>query len=130
MLVKKENIKSNSNKDSTTKIIPTLENLLIDKSRAGLEIKIIVWEPNKGIKLLPNKNEKGLEPRNIKLNELNNFTKKNNLDNIQIIYDKSGPTLISGHHEKLIIIDKKIAFCGGIDLSENGIQVNIHFLIH
>jgi len=117
MLVKKENVKSNSNKDSTTKIIPTLQDLLIDKSRAGLEIKIIVWEPNKDIKLLPNKNENGFEPRNIKLNELNDFTEKNNLDNIQIIYDNSGPTLISGHHEKLIIIDKKIAFCGRIDLS-------------
>ena len=90
---------------------------MIDKARAGLEIKIIVWEPNKGIKLLPNKNEKGLEPRNIKLNELNKLTKKNKLENIQIIYDSSGPTLISGHHEKLIIIDKKIAFCGGVDLT-------------
>lgn len=117
VLTKKENVKSKNQNASVTKTIVTLQDLLAEKALGGIEIKLIVWEPNKGIKLLPNKNEKGLEPRNKKLVGLKNFVKKNNLNNFKIILDSSGPTLISGHHEKIIIIDKQVAFCGGVDLT-------------
>ena len=114
--IKKEDTSDDHPKSFENKLIPKLQDILINKARKGLEIKIIVWEPNKGIKLLPNKNEKGLESRKKKLLDLQKKAKQEDL-NIKIIFDDTGPTLISGHHEKIIIIDEKIAFCGGIDLT-------------
>jgi phosphatidylserine/phosphatidylglycerophosphate/cardiolipin synthase-like enzyme len=38
-------------------------------------------------------------------------------DYITIRLDTKAPTLTSGFHEKIMIIDNQIAFCGGQDLS-------------
>ena len=116
LTIKKEDTSINHPKSLENNLFPKLQDILINKARKGLEIKIIVWEPNKGIKLLPNKNKKGLETRKGKLLYLQKKAKEEDL-NIRIIFDDTGPTLISGHHEKIIIIDKKIAFCGGMDLT-------------
>lgn len=47
-------------------------------------------------------------------------------DYITIRLDSKAPTLTSGFHEKIMIIDNQIAFCGGQDLSLGKWDISDH----
>ena len=68
--------------------------------------------------MLPNSRKRGLEKRRKKLEVIKEVAKRFGVeDYITIRLDSKAPTLTSGFHEKIMIIDNQIAFCGGQDLS-------------
>jgi phosphatidylserine/phosphatidylglycerophosphate/cardiolipin synthase-like enzyme len=99
-------------------VIYTLQNLLIKKAKQKVDIKIIVWEPRPIVRKLPNSRKRGLEERRKKLEVIREVVMRLAVeDYITIRLDNKAPTLTSGFHEKIMIIDNQIAFCGGQDLS-------------
>jgi len=87
-----------------------MQNLLIQKAKQKVDIKILVWEPRPIVRMLPNSRKRGLEERGV--------AKRFGIeDYITIRLDSKAPTVTSGFHEKIMIIDNQIAFCGGQDLS-------------
>jgi phosphatidylserine/phosphatidylglycerophosphate/cardiolipin synthase-like enzyme len=46
--------------------------------------------------------------------------------NLIVKIDNTSPTLSSAHHEKIIVIDNKIGFCGGFDLSRGKRDTSKH----
>ena len=106
------------NDDDYYKKDHTLQNLLIQKAKQKVDIKIIVWEPRPIVRILPGNKKKGLEGRHKKLQVIKEAAKRFGIeDYITIRLDSKAPTLTSGFHEKIMIIDNQIAFCGGQDLS-------------
>jgi phosphatidylserine/phosphatidylglycerophosphate/cardiolipin synthase-like enzyme len=96
----------------------TLQNLLIQKAKQKVDIKIIVWEPRPIVRKLPNSRKRGIEERHKKIEVIREAAKRFGVeDHITIRLDSKAPTLTSGFHEKIMIIDNRIAFCGGQDLS-------------
>jgi phosphatidylserine/phosphatidylglycerophosphate/cardiolipin synthase-like enzyme len=96
----------------------TLQNLLIQKAKQKVDIKILVWEPRPIVRMLPNSRKRGLEERRKKLEVILEAAKRLGIeDYITIRLDSKAPTFTSGFHEKIMIIDNQIAFCGGQDLS-------------
>jgi phosphatidylserine/phosphatidylglycerophosphate/cardiolipin synthase-like enzyme len=96
----------------------TLQNLLIQKAKQKVDIKILVWEPRPIVRMLPNSRKRGLEERRKKIEVIRDAGKRLGVeDYITIRLDSKAPTLTSGFHEKIMIIDNQIAFCGGQDLS-------------
>jgi phosphatidylserine/phosphatidylglycerophosphate/cardiolipin synthase-like enzyme len=96
----------------------TLQNLLIQKAKQKVDIKILVWEPRPIVRKLPNSTKRGLEERRKKLEVIREAAKHLGIeDYITIRLDSKAPTFTSGFHEKIMIIDNQIAFCGGQDLS-------------
>jgi phosphatidylserine/phosphatidylglycerophosphate/cardiolipin synthase-like enzyme len=96
----------------------TLQNLLIQKAKQKVDIKIIVWEPRAIVRKLPNSRKRGIEERHKKIEVIREAAKRFGVeDHITIRLDSKAPTLTSGFHEKIMIIDNQIAFCGGQDLS-------------
>jgi phosphatidylserine/phosphatidylglycerophosphate/cardiolipin synthase-like enzyme len=94
----------------------TLESLLLQKAKQKVHIKIIVWEPRPIIRILPGNKKRGLEGRHKKLQVIKEAAKRFGIeDYITIRLDSNAPT--SGFHEKIMIIDNQIGFCGGQDLS-------------
>ena len=50
---------------------------------------------------------------------LNNLAKKYRIEEKLVVkIDNTSPTVSSAHHEKMIVVDNKIGFCGGFDYSE------------
>ncbi|HZA07448.1 MAG TPA: phospholipase D-like domain-containing protein [Nitrososphaeraceae archaeon] len=96
----------------------TMQNLLIQKAKQKVDIKILVWEPTPIVRMMPNSRKRGLEERGKKLQVIKGAAKRLAIeDYITIHLDSKAPILTSGFHEKNIIIDNQIAFCGGQDLS-------------
>jgi phosphatidylserine/phosphatidylglycerophosphate/cardiolipin synthase-like enzyme len=96
----------------------TLQNLLIQKAKQKIDIKILVWEPRPIVRKLPNSRKRGLEAWGKKFQTVIEAIKRFGVeDYITIRLDTKAPTLTSGFHEKIMIIDNQIAFCGGQDLS-------------
>ena len=96
----------------------SLQNLLIKKAKQKVDIKILVWEPRPIVRKLPNSRKRGLEERRKKLEVIREAAKHLGIeDYITIRLDSKAPTFTSGFHEKIMIIDNQIAFCGGQDLS-------------
>jgi phosphatidylserine/phosphatidylglycerophosphate/cardiolipin synthase-like enzyme len=96
----------------------TLQNLLIQKAMQKVDIKILVWEPRGIVRNLPNSRKRGLEERRKKIEGILEIAKRYGIeDYLTIRLDSKAPTLTSGFHEKIMIIDNQIAFCGGQDLS-------------
>jgi phosphatidylserine/phosphatidylglycerophosphate/cardiolipin synthase-like enzyme len=96
----------------------TLRNLLIQKAKQKVDIKILVWEPRGIVRNLPNSRKRGLEERRKKIEGIREAAKRFGIeDYITIRLDSKAPTVTSGFHEKIMIIDNQIAFCGGQDLS-------------
>jgi phosphatidylserine/phosphatidylglycerophosphate/cardiolipin synthase-like enzyme len=108
----------NDNLDNICKNDFTLQKLLIGKAREKVDIKILLWEPRLIVRTLPVSKRRGIEGREGKAKLLNQLAKDHGLDNyISVRLDNKAPTLTSGFHEKIIIIDNEAAFCGGQDLS-------------
>ena len=96
----------------------TLQNLLIQKAKQKVDIKILVWEPRPIVRKLPNSRKRGLEERRKKIEGILEVAKRCGIeDYLTIRLDSKAPALTSGFHEKIMIIDNQIAFCGGQDLS-------------
>lgn len=94
------------------------QELIIEKARGGAVVKIIVWQPRLPLRILPGADERGLDGRAEEVEVLNKLAKKFEIDqNLVVKIDNTSPALSSAHHEKIIVIDNKIGFCGGFDLS-------------
>lgn len=105
----------------------TLQNLLIQKANQKVDIKIIVWEPRSIIRKLPGIKKRGLEGREKKVQVIKEAAKHASVENYITIYlDSKAPVLTSGFHEKIIIIDNEIGFCGGQDLSQDKWDTSDH----
>ena len=106
----------------------TLQNLLIRKAKQKVDIKIIVWEPKWIIRRLPGAKRRGLEERRKKVDVIREKLPKHFgiEDYLTISLDSKAPTLTSGFHEKMIIIDNQTAFCGGQDLSQGKWDTSDH----
>ena len=105
----------------------TLENLFIEKAKEKVDIKIILWEPRLIVRKLPVSKRRGIEGRERKARFLNQLAKDHGVENyISVLLDSKAPTLTSGFHEKIIIIDNETAFCGGQDLSRGKWDTSNH----
>lgn len=114
-----DNIEKNSvkNTKNMSNDLFILENLLLQKAIEGVDIKILVWEPKFFIRKFPGSTSWGIGPRENKIKTLRNLAKSHGVESkINIRIDNMSPTYTSGFHEKLIIIDNKVGFCGGFDL--------------
>lgn len=104
-----------------------LQDLLVEKTKQGVEVKIIVWQPKLIIRLLPTAHKRGLSGRVGELEPLERLVEHSKIaKNLMIRVDNTAPTFTSGHHEKFIVIDNKIGFCGGLDLSHGKWDTNSH----
>lgn len=96
----------------------SLQDLLMAKAKEGVEVKIIVWQPRLALRILPGADERGIDGRADDVEVLNVMSKKLGTgDRLQVVVDDTAPTLTSAHHEKIIVIDDTVGFCGGLDLS-------------
>jgi phosphatidylserine/phosphatidylglycerophosphate/cardiolipin synthase-like enzyme len=105
----------------------TLQNLLIEKAKQKVDIKILVWEPRLIVRSFPLAKKRGLEGRAKKVESMRELAKHYGIeDHITIRLDSKAPTLTSGFHEKIAIIDNQIGFCGGQDLSQDKWDTSDH----
>jgi phosphatidylserine/phosphatidylglycerophosphate/cardiolipin synthase-like enzyme len=105
----------------------SLQDLLIEKARQKVDIKILVWEPRLIIRKLPGIKKRGLEGREKKIEVIKQLAKDYDLEHrISIRLDSKAPTSTSGFHEKITIIDNQIGFCGGQDFSKDKWDTSDH----
>ncbi|HXG05709.1 MAG TPA: phosphatidylserine/phosphatidylglycerophosphate/cardiolipin synthase family protein [Nitrososphaera sp.] len=104
-----------------------LQDLLVEKAKEGIEVKIIVWEPRLVLRLLPGADERGIDGRADEVNIINEIAERHGISkNLMVRIDSSAPSLTSAHHEKIIIVDNQIGFCGGLDLSSGKWDTSSH----
>jgi phosphatidylserine/phosphatidylglycerophosphate/cardiolipin synthase-like enzyme len=76
---------------------------------------------------LPGADKRGLDGRAEEVEVLNNLAKKYRIEKKLVVkIDNTSPTVSSAHHEKIIVIDNKIGFCGGFDLSRGKWDTSKH----
>ena len=126
-----DRINEEGNKNTTTNTSVDnykLQNLLIEKAKEKVDIKILLWEPRLIVRTLPiSKRRRGIEGREEKVEIIKQLAKDHGVDNyISVRLDSKAPTLTSGYHEKIIIIDNQIGFCGGQDLSKGKWDTSNH----
>jgi phosphatidylserine/phosphatidylglycerophosphate/cardiolipin synthase-like enzyme len=103
------------------------QELIIEKSMKGVVVRIIVWQPRLPLRILPGADERGLDGRADEVEVLNKQAKKYGIERKLVVkIDSTSPTLSSAHHEKIIVIDNKIGFCGGFDLSRGKWDTSKH----
>jgi phosphatidylserine/phosphatidylglycerophosphate/cardiolipin synthase-like enzyme len=104
-----------------------LQNLLIEKAKQKVDIKIIVWEPRLVVRAFPLAKKRGLEGRRKKVESLRELAKHYGVEeHMTVRLDSNAPTFTSGFHEKIAIIDNQIGFCGGQDLSQDKWDTSDH----
>lgn len=104
-----------------------LQDLLVEKAREGVEVKIIVWEPRLVLKLLPGADERGIDGRADEVAGINEIAKRYEMsDRLAVRIDSTAPTLTSAHHEKIVVVDNQVGFCGGLDLSRGKWDTSSH----
>jgi phosphatidylserine/phosphatidylglycerophosphate/cardiolipin synthase-like enzyme len=122
-----ESYTQNSVDGATDDFDYTLQNLLMQKAKQKIDIKVLIWEPRPIVRKLPNSRKRGLEARGKKVEGILEAAKRFGVeDYITIRLDSKAPTLTSGFHEKIMIIDNQIGFCGGQDLSLGKWDTNDH----
>src|SRR5436309_7378946 len=126
-----DRINEEGNKNTTTNTTVDnykLQNLLIEKAKEKVDIKILLWEPRLIVRTLRiSKRRRGIEGREEKVEIIKQLAKDHGVDNyISVRLDSKAPTLTSGYHEKIIIIDNQIGFCGGQDLSKGKWDTSNH----
>lgn len=103
------------------------QELIIEKAKNGTIVRIIVWQPRLALRILPGADERGLDGRAEEVEVLNNLAKKYRIEQKLVVkIDNTSPTVSSAHHEKIIVIDNKIGFCGGFDLSRGKWDTSKH----
>lgn len=104
-----------------------LQDLLVEKAREGVKVKIIVWEPRLVLRLLPGADERGIDGRADEVNVINEIAERQGIsENLMVRIDSSAPTLTSAHHEKIVVVDNQVGFCGGLDLSRGKWDTSSH----
>jgi phosphatidylserine/phosphatidylglycerophosphate/cardiolipin synthase-like enzyme len=104
-----------------------LQELIVEKARKGTIVRIIVWQPRLPLRILPGADERGIDGRAEEVEVLNKLAIKYGIEqNLIVKIDNTSPTLSSAHHEKIIVIDNKIGFCGGFDLSRGKWDTSKH----
>jgi hypothetical protein len=79
---KTEEQKQSFNRDNGAKITDnTLEGLLVEKARQGLDIKIVVWEPRFIIRAMPGGKNRGIEGREKKVKTLRELARRYGVQN-------------------------------------------------
>jgi phosphatidylserine/phosphatidylglycerophosphate/cardiolipin synthase-like enzyme len=105
----------------------SLEELLIYKAECGVDVKVMVWQPRLLFRSLPGADERGIDGRAEEIGRMDrNAGSLGSNDNLTVLIDSTSPTFTSAHHEKLIIVDSEIAFCGGIELSRGKWDTSRH----
>ncbi|MEW5840179.1 phospholipase D-like domain-containing protein [Nitrososphaera sp.] len=105
----------------------TLQELLVEKARRGVEVKVMVWQPRLALRILPGADERGIDGRADEVEVINAVAKSLGIqDRLEVRVDSTAPTLTSAHHEKLIVVDGRVGFCGGLDLSRGKWDVSTH----
>jgi phosphatidylserine/phosphatidylglycerophosphate/cardiolipin synthase-like enzyme len=102
-----------------------LQDLLIEKAKQGVEVKIIIWQPRPELRIIPGA-ERGLGGRTKEVEMMNELAKSNGPKNLMVRIDNTAPTITSGHHDKIIVIDNQVGFCGGLDLSSGKWDTSDH----
>ena len=103
------------------------QELIIEKARKGTIVRSIVWQPRLPLRILPGADERGLDGRAEEVEVLNKLARKYGIEQKLVVkIDNTSPTLSSAHHEKIIVIDNKIGFCGGFDLSRGKWDTSKH----
>ena len=103
------------------------QELIIEKAKKGTIVRIIVWQPRLALRILPGADERGLDGRAEEVEILNNLAKKYRIEEKLVVkIDNTSPTVSSAHHEKMIVVDNKIGFCGGFDLSRGKWDTSKH----
>jgi phosphatidylserine/phosphatidylglycerophosphate/cardiolipin synthase-like enzyme len=103
------------------------QELIIEKARKGVNVRIIVWQPRLPLRILPGADERGLDGRAEDVEILNKLAKKYGMEqNLIVKIDNTSPTLSSAHHEKIIVVDNNVGFCGGFDLSRGKWDTSRH----
>lgn len=93
-----------------------LQKLLVEKAEEGVEVKMIVWEPRLVLRLLPGADERGIDGRADEVETINEIAKNSGIsDKLMVKIDNTAPTITSAHHEKIVIVDNQVGFCGGLD---------------
>jgi phosphatidylserine/phosphatidylglycerophosphate/cardiolipin synthase-like enzyme len=127
MTTNSHDISPNNNKNCNNNKFHILQDLLIEKARQKVDIKILVWEPRLIIRKLPGTKKRGLEGREQKVEAIEQIAKDYDLEHqISIRLDSKAPTSTSGFHEKITIIDNQIGFCGGQDFSKDKWDTSNH----
>jgi phosphatidylserine/phosphatidylglycerophosphate/cardiolipin synthase-like enzyme len=104
-----------------------LQKLLVEKAEQGVEVKIIVWEPRLVLRLLPGADERGIDGRADEVETINEIAKCSGIsDKLMVKIDNTAPTITSAHHEKIVIVDNQVGFCGGLDLSRGKWDTSSH----
>lgn len=105
----------------------TLQDLLMTKAKEEVEVKIIVWQPRLALRILPGADERGIDGRADDVEVLNAMAKSVGIgDRLQVLVDDTAPTITSAHHEKIMVIDETVGFCGGLDLSNGKWDTSAH----
>lgn len=77
--------------------------------------------------MIPGADKRGIEGRVGEIEQLLELAKKYGLqERLQIRVDDTAPAITSAHHEKIIIIDNELGFCGGLDLSHGKWDTSDH----
>ena len=101
-----DRINEEGNKNTTTNTSVDnykLQNLLIEKAKEKVDIKILLWEPRLIVRTLPiSKRRRGIEGREEKVEIIKQLAKDHGVDNyISVRLDSKAPTLTSGYTKKL-----------------------------
>lgn len=89
---------------------------MVEKAEEGVEVKIIVWEPRLVLRLLPGADGRGIDGRADEVETINEIAKSSGIsDKLMVKIDNTAPTITSAHHEKIVIVDNQVGFCGGLD---------------
>ncbi|MGI0019325.1 MAG: phospholipase D-like domain-containing protein [Nitrososphaera sp.] len=79
------------------------------------------------LRLLPGADERGIDGRADDVEILNSIARSYGVgDKLQVKIDSTAPTLTSAHHEKIMVIDGEVGFCGGLDLSNGKWDTSAH----
>lgn len=128
--ITEESIAINNNNDDKQRFrneAYPLQDLLIEKAKQDVEVKIIVWQPRLELRIVPGADQRGLGTRTKEIEIMNELAKRNKIEqNLIVRIDNTAPTITSGHHDKIIIIDNQIGFCGGLDLSHGKWDTSEH----
>lgn len=88
-----------------------IDEILIAKAKEGVKVYILVWK------------DPGIILDNGSL-EVEQYFTGLKLENIHVIRDPSSFGLVIwSHHQKTVVIDQEIAFCGGIDIAYNRFEI-------
>jgi hypothetical protein len=80
-----------------------LQDLLIEKAKQDVEVKIIVWQPRLELRIVPGADQRGLGTRTKEIEIMNELAKRNKIEqNLIVRIDNTAPTITSGHDDKLL----------------------------